>query len=201
MSTSSHTKVPQRFVQVSYSVFEPPVRNSELCEPKVQIQPLTNFVQIPLIAAVKPFKEIQVDEALLILIPQQPLYPLSKFHVPVFLQQIPGKNISSFTLKARVKSGVKVVAATSSSDMWNVSMERDNLKHPTLRVTATKKTVENNTFLPINDKRYVHSSQNIILSFFKLRDSHLVIEKNMLPCPLQYSYCTCIYYAMLSLHK
>lgn len=39
-------KVPQKMVQVSYSVFEPPSRNPELCEPKVQIQPLTQFAQV-----------------------------------------------------------------------------------------------------------------------------------------------------------
>lgn len=39
-------KVPQRNVQVSYSVFEPPTRNPEQCEPKVQIQPLTPFAQV-----------------------------------------------------------------------------------------------------------------------------------------------------------
>lgn len=39
-------KTPQRFVQVSYSVFEPPTRNPEQCEPKVQIQPLTSFAKV-----------------------------------------------------------------------------------------------------------------------------------------------------------
>lgn len=39
-------KSPQRFVQVSYSVFEPPARNPEMCEPKVQIQPLTSFAKV-----------------------------------------------------------------------------------------------------------------------------------------------------------
>ena len=39
-------KTPQRFVQVSYSVFEPPARNPEQCEPKVQIQPLTSFAKV-----------------------------------------------------------------------------------------------------------------------------------------------------------
>lgn len=39
-------KTPQRVVQVSYSVFEPPMKNPELCEPKVQIQPLTTFAKV-----------------------------------------------------------------------------------------------------------------------------------------------------------
>lgn len=39
-------KTPQRLVQVSYSVFEPPAKNPEQCEPKVQIQPLTSFAKV-----------------------------------------------------------------------------------------------------------------------------------------------------------
>lgn len=39
-------KTPQRIVQVSYSVFEPPAKNPEQCEPKVQIQPLTSFAKV-----------------------------------------------------------------------------------------------------------------------------------------------------------
>lgn len=39
-------KTPQRYVQVSYSVFEPPAKNPEQCEPKVQIQPLTSFAKV-----------------------------------------------------------------------------------------------------------------------------------------------------------
>jgi len=43
---TSATKTPQRLVQVAYSVFEPPSKNPELCEPKVQIQPLTSFAKV-----------------------------------------------------------------------------------------------------------------------------------------------------------
>lgn len=39
-------KTPQRVVQVAYSVFEPPAKNPEQCEPKVQIQPLTSFAKV-----------------------------------------------------------------------------------------------------------------------------------------------------------
>lgn len=39
-------KTPQPLVQVSYSVFEPPAKNPEQCEPKVQIQPATVFAQV-----------------------------------------------------------------------------------------------------------------------------------------------------------
>lgn len=125
-----------------------------MCEPKVQIQPLTSFVQVPLVSPLEPFKEFHVDESLIILLPQQPLYPLSKFHVPVFLHQSPDKNISSFTVKARIKTGIKVIGATASSDLWNISIERDNSKHSTVRVTAVKLKSENSSLSQTNDKRY-----------------------------------------------
>ncbi|XP_075156682.1 transmembrane protein 132C dtn isoform X3 [Haematobia irritans] len=141
-TNSTPIKVPQRYAQVSYSVFEPPARNPEQCEPKVQIQPLTPFVQVPLVSPIEAFKELQIDESLIILLPQQPLYPMSKFHVPVYLQYSE-KNISSFTVKARVKSGIKVLGATSSSLMWDISLERDNSKHSTVRVIALKKKQDN----------------------------------------------------------
>lgn len=110
-------KTPQRFVQVSYSVFEPPAKNPELCEPKVQIQPLTSFakvnqsqssietvlklfhLQVPLVQAMTPYRELRVDDSLTMLVPQQPLYPLSKIHVPVFLQPQPGQNIAVFNVR------------------------------------------------------------------------------------------------------
>jgi len=115
-------KTPQRFVQVAYSVFEPPARNPEMCEPKVQIQPLTSFAkvtierhaaliasnlpfnhflhtQIPLVQAMATYRELQADDTLTMLVPHQPLYPLSKIHVPVFLQPQPGQNIAVFIVR------------------------------------------------------------------------------------------------------
>lgn len=92
-------KAPQRLVQVSYSVFEPPAKNPELCEPKVQIQPLTSFAQVPLAPALSAYKELRADETLTMLVPHQSLYPMSKIHVPVFLQLQPGQNIAVFIVR------------------------------------------------------------------------------------------------------
>lgn len=92
-------KAPQKMVQVSYSVFEPPSRNPEQCEPKVQIQPLTQFAQVPLVAALTAYKELRADDTLTILIPHQPLYPMSRIHVPVFLQPQVGQNVAVFIVR------------------------------------------------------------------------------------------------------
>ncbi|XP_052863901.1 transmembrane protein 132D [Anopheles cruzii] len=132
-------KSPQRVVQVSYSVFEPPVRNPELCEPKVQIQPLTPFAKIPLLQSHLPYKELRADDTLTMMVPQQPLYPLSKIHVPVFLHPEPEQSIAVFIVRARVKAGMRILGATASSDEWNVSVEKENTKHTVARVTAFRK--------------------------------------------------------------
>ncbi|XP_039435014.1 transmembrane protein 132E [Culex pipiens pallens] len=132
-------KTPQRMVQVSYSVFEPPARSPELCEPKVQIQPLTPFAKIPLVPSQMPYKELRADETLTMMVPQQPLYPLSKIHVPVFLHPEPGQNIAVFIVRARVKAGMRILGASASSEDWNVSVEKENTKHTVARVTAFRK--------------------------------------------------------------
>lgn len=135
----SPPKSPQRIVQVSYSVFEPPARSPELCEPKVQIQPLTPFAKIPLSQSQLPYKELRADETLTMMIPQQPLYPLSKIHVPVFLHPEKGQNIAVFIVRARVKAGMRILGAVATSDEWNVSVEKENSKHTVARVTAFRK--------------------------------------------------------------
>uniref|UniRef100_A0A182YEM9 Transmembrane protein 132E n=1 Tax=Anopheles stephensi TaxID=30069 RepID=A0A182YEM9_ANOST len=132
-------KSPQRLVQVSYSVFEPPVRSPELCEPKVQIQPLTPFAKIPLSQSQLPYKELRADNTLTMMVPQIPLYPLSKIHVPVFLHPENGQNIAVFIVRARVKAGMRILGAVASSDEWNVSVEKENTKHTVARVTAFRK--------------------------------------------------------------
>ncbi|KAH8273065.1 hypothetical protein KR018_008801, partial [Drosophila ironensis] len=135
----SAPKVPQRYAQVSYSVFEPPLRNPEQCEPKVQIQPLTTFAQVPLLPARTPYRMLRADDAVTFLLPQHPLYPLSRLHVPVFLHQYPDQRVAAFTVRARVKAGLKILGATASTDLWSVSVEKENPKHTTARVTAFRK--------------------------------------------------------------
>ncbi|XP_060663139.1 transmembrane protein 132C [Drosophila nasuta] len=137
-------KAPQRYAQVSYSVFEPPLRNPEQCEPKVQIQPLTTFAQVPLLAAKTAFKELRADDSVTFLLPQHPLYPMSKLHVPVFLHQYAEQEqrVAAFTVRARVKAGLRIMGASASSDLWSISIEKENPKHTTARVTAFRKDID-----------------------------------------------------------
>uniref|UniRef100_A0A8W7JGN5 Transmembrane protein 132C n=1 Tax=Anopheles albimanus TaxID=7167 RepID=A0A8W7JGN5_ANOAL len=158
-------KSPQRIVQVSYSVFEPPARSPEHCEPKVQIQPLTPFARIPLIQSQLPYKELRADDTLTMMIPQQPLYPMSKIHVPVFLHPEPEQNIAVFIVRARVKAGMRILGATASSDEWNVSVEKENTKHTVARVTAFRKDQDPDS--PAETNRAGSSaSENRVLEIF-----------------------------------
>ncbi|XP_039958277.1 transmembrane protein 132C isoform X2 [Bactrocera tryoni] len=141
-SSSTLQKLPHRVMQASYSVFEPSPRNSEQCEPKVQIQPLTTFAHIPLVAASVQFKEIRIDDQLTFLLPQNALYPMSKIYVPVVFHQTQDFTVSAFTIRARVKAGVKILGATISTDLWSISIEKENPKHTTARVTAYRKESE-----------------------------------------------------------
>lgn len=92
-------KTPQPQVQVSYSVFEPPSRNPEQCEPKVQIQPATVFATVPLTPALSAYKELKGDNLFTFLIPHQHLYPLSRIHIPVFLNTQAAQNIAIFVIR------------------------------------------------------------------------------------------------------
>lgn len=135
---SSNVKTPQPQLQVSYSVFEPPAKNPEQCEPKVQIQPATVFAQVPLTPAQAAYKELKIDHMLTFLVPHQSLYPLSRIHIPVFLQTKPAQNIGEFVIRAQARSGIRIVGATSSSDQWNVSFEAENQKQTVARATISR---------------------------------------------------------------
>lgn len=56
-------------------------------------------IQVPLVQALSAYKELRADDLLTMLVPHQPLYPLSKIHVPVFLQPQPGQNIAVFIVR------------------------------------------------------------------------------------------------------
>uniref|UniRef100_A0A182K5L3 Transmembrane protein 132C n=1 Tax=Anopheles christyi TaxID=43041 RepID=A0A182K5L3_9DIPT len=163
--SSTPPKTPQRIVQVSYSVFEPPARSPELCEPKVQIQPLTPFAKISLSPSQLPYKELRADNTLTMMVPQQPLYPLSKIHVPVFLHPEKGQNVAVFIVRARVKAGMRILGAVASSDDWNVSVEKENTKHTVARVTAFRKDQDPDSPTGGIRSEHVSSSEGVVEVF------------------------------------
>ncbi|RZF42919.1 hypothetical protein LSTR_LSTR003635, partial [Laodelphax striatellus] len=114
-------KTPPRYAKVSYSVVEP--RGSE-CLPRVQIQPVTRLGAVALTAAKAGYRELRSDQHLVILAAHAPLYPRSTMHFPVFFYNQPADGINGFVLRARVKSGLKILGGEASSpDAWNVSVD------------------------------------------------------------------------------
>ncbi|XP_057335778.1 transmembrane protein 132E isoform X1 [Microplitis mediator] len=105
------------------------------CRPRVQIQPVTPLGKIPLTPNRADYKEIKADDSLVLLVPHGPLYPRSRLHVPVFLypqnsmtvdttgasiedKDALGPPIVTVVLRARAKSGVRILDASSSSPNW-----------------------------------------------------------------------------------
>lgn len=78
-----------------------PRRNLRKLPPKQDLTefPFRIYFQIPLVQAMTPYRELRADDLLTMLVPQQPLYPLSKIHVPVFLQPQPGQNVAVFIVR------------------------------------------------------------------------------------------------------
>lgn len=44
--------------------------------------------------------------------------------------------------RARAKSGIKILGATATSDLWNISFESENTKHTNARVTIFRNEQE-----------------------------------------------------------
>ena len=103
---SKPVKTPQRVVQVAYSVLEPRtvtdaegLKDDGGCIPRVQIQPLTPLAAVPLVPARSAYRELRPDDLLTLLVPHAPLYPLSRLHIPVFLQPRPDYPVSAFIIR------------------------------------------------------------------------------------------------------
>lgn len=67
---------------------------------------------------------------------------------------------------ARVKSGMKILGATASSDQWNISIEKENAKHTVARVTAFRKDQDPDS--PSNTSENSDANQYEIQLIFKL---------------------------------
>ncbi|XP_054271015.1 transmembrane protein 132E [Macrosteles quadrilineatus] len=136
-------KTPQRTVKVSYSVLEPRTSDLAECIPRVQIQPVTPLSSIPLVHARGSYRELRSDDHLALLLPHAALFPRSRLHVPVFLRVNQEFSISGFILRARVKSGLRVLGAeVSDRDAWNMSLDV-NPKHTVATVTVFRRSMDN----------------------------------------------------------
>ncbi|CAH1154164.1 unnamed protein product [Phaedon cochleariae] len=118
------TKTPPRIVQVAYSVLEPWPDEGEGCHPKMQVQPSVVLGNVPLVPAKGAYKEVKLADAITLLVPHPPLFPMSRMHVPVFVDRQKAKLLTAIVVRARVKSGVHLLEAIpSGASAWNVTVD------------------------------------------------------------------------------
>ncbi|XP_060527695.1 transmembrane protein 132C isoform X1 [Cylas formicarius] len=135
------TKTPPRLVQVAYSVLEPWPDEGEGCHPKMQVQPSVILGMVPLVPAKGAYKELKLLDALTMLVPHPPLFPMSRLHVSVFVDRLKAKSLTAVVIRARVKSGVRLLEVSpSSAAFWNVTSEI-NPRHTGATVTLVRKEV------------------------------------------------------------
>nr|CAH7758294.1 unnamed protein product [Callosobruchus chinensis] len=132
-------KTPPRLVQIAYSVLEPWPDEGEGCHPKVQIQPSVILGNVPLVPAKGTYKELRLTDAIGLLVPHPPLFPLSKMHLPVYVDRQKAKMLTAIVIRARVKSGVRILEAIpSGSPSWNITVEL-NPRHTSATVTLVRR--------------------------------------------------------------
>ncbi|CAG2170321.1 unnamed protein product, partial [Oppiella nova] len=83
------------------------------------------------------YEEVTNDNVVTIMIPQEPVYPNSKIYIPVKFTYNPEYPIAAFSLRVRVKSGVRILGAQLShpNRLWQLSTEVSP-KQTTATVTA-----------------------------------------------------------------
>ncbi|KAI1309078.1 Transmembrane protein [Halotydeus destructor] len=70
------------------------------------------------------YEEITNDDIVRILVPQEPVFVMSKVYVSVCFRRNPGYPVAAFSVRVRVKSGLRVVGAQLSKDTpWQISTE------------------------------------------------------------------------------
>ena len=83
------------------------------------------------------YEEVTNDNVVTILIPQEPVYPNSKIYIPIKFTYNPEYPTAAFSLKVRVKSGLRILGAQLSqpNKLWQLSVEISS-KQTTATVTA-----------------------------------------------------------------
>ncbi|XP_044755298.1 transmembrane protein 132E [Coccinella septempunctata] len=134
------TKTPPRVLQVSYSVLETRPDEQGSCHPEVQIQPSTPIGMVHLVVAKGAYKELKLTDDIIMLVPHPPLFPMSRIHVPVFVDRQKSKLMTAIVIRGRVKSGLKILEATAASDAsaWNLTVDI-NPRHTGATVTLVRR--------------------------------------------------------------
>lgn len=97
---ASPAKTPPRYVSLSYTVVEPASqRSGGGCAPRVMIQPLTPLGSVQLLPASQPYTSITTDQHVKMSVPQRPLYPTSRLHIPTYISFKPGSKVTGIIMR------------------------------------------------------------------------------------------------------
>ncbi|XP_076330316.1 transmembrane protein 132E-like isoform X2 [Tachypleus tridentatus] len=70
------------------------------------------------------YEEVKNDDVVRLLVPQAPVYPRSKVYVPVYLQSYPIYPLYVFVIRARVRSGLRILGAQETyPSRWHISVD------------------------------------------------------------------------------
>lgn len=134
-------KMPKKkMIAVEYAVAVD-VRRSECNEAHVRgtgpsQSTATPLWQVPLVADAIHYSEVVQNGSLQILIPRVPLYPRSKLYVPVFVRKSSESPVNVFVMRARVKSGLRILEAEPyDASGWSITVDL-NAKRTVATVTA-----------------------------------------------------------------
>ncbi|XP_053200215.1 transmembrane protein 132E-like [Panonychus citri] len=99
----------------------------------------THLGQVTLSPFTGTYEEVTNDDIVRILIPEQSTYPNNKIYIPVCFRYNPNYPMTAFRLRARVKSGLRILGVQPSPiSPWKISLEV-NSKQTLATVTAQLK--------------------------------------------------------------
>lgn len=103
--------------------------------------------RLPLSVAHGSYEELSGgDGVVCLLVPQGPVYPRSKVYVPLLVRPNPAYPLHSFTIRAKVKPGLRILQVQpTAKQSWNVAVDT-NSKQTSATVTVTR--LSEDTALP-----------------------------------------------------
>lgn len=81
---------------VNYLLFD---LNKNNCLFYFQVQPSVVLGSVPLVPAKGAYKELKLTDAITMLVPHPPLFPLSRLHIPVFVDRQKAKLLTAIVVR------------------------------------------------------------------------------------------------------
>ncbi|CAL1289115.1 unnamed protein product [Larinioides sclopetarius] len=138
--------------------------------------------EVPLSVNHGSYEEVKSDDVVRILVPQGPVYPKSKVYVPVYLQPNPIYPPYVFVIRARVKSGLRILGAqVSPPSQWSITVEL-NPRQTVATVTAFVK--DTSTKAPQNEADM--SVQEVFTWLFEVEEGASYNDNGRITWQLRY---------------